>query len=711
MDYIAWISNNLKIRPQQVNAAVSLLDAENTIPFIARYRKEATGGLDEEQLWQIDEMLTKRRALEDRRETIIRTIQEQGNLSDELNLKLLAVNTITELEDLYQPYKPKRRTKASVAREKGLQGLADLIIKQNTTDKSPEKWAAEFINEEIPDTESALAGARDIVAEMISDYPDIRKNTRNKALEHGLLTSKKIEEADDPKGVFEIYYDFDQQVSQIKPHQVLALNRAETEKVIRIHIEIPEKDWRESITEIFSINQRSPFAEQLGQAIEDAAKRLLIPTIERDVRRELKEKAEKHAIQVFAENLRGLLKQPPIVGHTILGIDPGFRTGCKIAVIDPTGKVLETGTIYPHEPRNLWQDSIKIISNLHSKYSITLIAIGNGTASRETEQLVAELTRDTKGIHYLMVSEAGASVYSASPLARNELPDLDVSIRGAVSIARRVQDPLAEYVKIDPRSIGVGLYQHDVDQKELSRTLDSVVESVVNAVGVDLNTASPALLKRVSGIGPKMADRIVDHRNDCGAFHVRSELLSVNGLGQKAFEQSAGFLRIMNGENPFDRSAIHPESYSIATQLLDRAKIDLHQDIRERKEPLESLKNKSGLDKLAQELQVGVMTLEDIFDQLIRPGRDPRQELPKPILRDDVLKMEDLETGMNLKGTVRNVVDFGAFVDIGVKQDGLLHRSQLPKGLKLEVGAVITVQIINIDQERGRIGLRWQGDQ
>jgi protein Tex len=711
MDYVAWIANNLKIRPQQVNAAVSLLDTENTIPFIARYRKEATEGLDEEQLWQIKEMLTKRRALEERRETVIRTIREQGNLSAELNQRLLMVDTTTELEDLYQPYKPKRKTRASIAREKGLQGLADLIIEQSPVDKSPEKWAVEYISEDVPDIESALAGARDIVAEMISDHPEVRKYTRIKALENGIISALKIEDGVDPKGIFEIYYEFVQPVSQIKHHQVLALNRAETDKVIRIHIEIPEKDWQSAITRVFTINQRSPFADQFKQTMEDSAKRLLLPTIERDIRRQLREKAEKHAIHVFADNLRALLKQPPIAGHTILSIDPGYRTGCKLAIIDPTGKVLDTGTIYPHEPRNLWQDSISTLRALITKYSITLIAIGNGTASRETEQLAAELTRESKSIHYLMVSEAGASVYSASPLARDELPEMDVSLRGAVSIARRIQDPLAEYVKIDPRSIGVGLYQHDVDQKELSRSLDSVVEIVVNAVGVDLNTASPALLKRVSGIGPKMADRIVEYRNSNGVFRNRDELLSVNGFGPKVFEQSAGFLRIMNSENPLDSSAIHPESYSIAVQLLNKARIDLHHDINQRKEPLDALRVTMPIEQLAGELNVGLMTLEDIFDQLIRPGRDPRQELPKPILRDDVLKMEDLTTGMNLKGTVRNVVDFGAFVDIGVKQNGLLHRSQLPKGTKLEVGQVITVQIISIDQERGRISLRWQGDQ
>jgi uncharacterized protein len=496
----------------------------------------------------------------------------------------------------------------------------------------------------------------------------------------------------------------------VRPHQVLAINRGEEEKVLRVKVAMPERDWQEAVFMYFRPDKRSPFFDQLVQSTADAAERLLLPAIERDVRRALTEKAETHAIAVFAANLRGLLSQPPLAGRVVMGIDPGFRTGSKVAVSDPTGKLLDTVTIYPHEPQKRWKEALEILQKLVERHKVSLITIGNGTASRETEQLVVDLIKNVGGdLHYLITNEAGASVYSASPLARAELPDLDVSIRGAVSIARRVQDPLAELVKIDPKSIGVGLYQHDVDQGELAHSLIGVVESVVNQVGVDVNTASPALLTYVSGIGQKLAENIVAFRDANGPFKNRKQLMGVPKLGPKAFEQSAGFLRIRGGDNPLDSSAIHPESYTIAEVVLKRAGLTPRIPADQRQEALERLRKEKAIEKLSEELGAGVPTLVDIFEQLIRPGRDPRQDMPLPILRSDVLKMEDLTQGMHLKGTVRNVVDFGAFVDIGVKQDGLLHRSQVPPGTMLQVGDVIDVEILKIEQERGRIALKWPG--
>ena len=498
-------------------------------------------------------------------------------------------------------------------------------------------------------------------------------------------------------------------VDKLRPHQVLALNRGESEKVLRLKVIPQERDWRNAVEAVIRPDPRSPLAAQLQQATDDSAERLLLPAIERDVRRELSEKAERHAIGVFAENLRALLSQPPLAGHTVLGIDPGFRTGSKVAVVDPTGKLLETTTIYPHEPQKEWAKALETLARLVARYKVTLITIGNGTASRETEQLAAELTRKIEGLRYLIVNEAGASVYSASPLARAEMPDLDVSLRGAVSIARRAQDPLAELVKIDPRSIGVGMYQHDVDQKQLNQSLAGVVESVVNSVGVDLNTASPALLTHVAGIGQKLAEKIVAQRDTRGAFRSREALRKVPGLGPKAFEQSAGFLRVRGGDNPLDASAIHPESYPVARALLQKAGLSLETPPADRRPMLQALTKRLPVEKLAGELGAGVPTLNDILEQLVRPGRDPRQDLPAPFLRSDVLKMEDLAPGMRLKGTVRNVVDFGAFVDIGVKQDGLLHRSQIPHGIELKVGYVIEIEILKVEAERGRISLGWPG--
>jgi uncharacterized protein len=717
MNNLQRIAKQLDVRVEQVAATVELLDADNTVPFIARYRKEVTGGLDEEQVRQVSALLTKLRALDERRRTIIGTIEAQGKLTSELQRQLLDAETRTALEDLYQPYKPKRRTRASIARGKGLQGLADLIVRQEPATHTLDQIAAPFLTDDVPTVEDALVGARDIVAETISDHAKVRQITRDKALRRSALRCTKTEKADDPRGVYEIYHGFEQQGNQLRPHQTLAINRGEADKVLRVRVDIPERDWQTAINAHFRPNRDSPLADQLAMAADEAARRLLLPAIERDVRRILTEQAETHAISVFADNLRALLNQPPLDEHVVMGIDPGFRTGCKVAVVDPTGKVLDTATIYPHEPQKQTQNALKTLTTLVVQHGATLIAIGNGTASRETEQLVAELIH-TRFLHpkspvsnlqYLIVSEAGASVYSASPLARAELPDMDVSMRGAVSIARRVLDPLAELVKIDPRSIGVGMYQHDVDQTQLDQALASVVESVVNRVGVDVNTASPALLAHVAGIGPKLAERIVTYRDANGPFRSRAALNKVPGLGPKTFEQAAGFLRIRGGDHPLDSSAIHPESYAIAQAVLERAGLTARTRPATRKAALLRLQEQSPLDILAAELGTGIATLTDIFEQLVRPGRDPRAELPAPLLRSNVLTMNDLRIGMRLKGTVRNVVDFGAFVDVGVKHDGLLHRSNIPGGTRLQVGDVIDVEILQVEAERGRIALGWTG--
>jgi len=730
------IATQLNVRPEQVTATVELLDAGNTVPFIARYRKEVTGGLDEEQIRGISVLLDRLRKLEERRQTIIGSIETQGKMTPDLHQQLLAAGTRTELEDLYQPYKPKRRTRATIAREKGLQGLADLILRQERTSRTLVEMAAPFLSPDVPTVEEALAGARDIVAETISDHPDVRRLTREKAMQWGVVRCDKSPKAEDLRGTYQTYYEFEGQVNRMRPHQILAINRGESEKVLRVHVEVPDRDWRAAIGATFRPDRDSPLARQLVLAAEDAAQRLLLPAIERDVRRALTERAEAHAISIFAANLRALLTQPPLAGHTVMGIDPGYRTGCKVAVVDPTGKALDTATIYPHPPQEHRDAALDTLTRLAARHHVTLIAIGNGTASRETEQMVADFIRtqgevhdtehtkqdagsgmqdadDTEHatrntlLHYLIVSEAGASVYSASPLARAELPDMDVSMRGAVSIARRVLDPLAELVKVDPRSVGVGLYQHDVDQAQLTTASADVVESVVNRVGVDVNSASPALLAHVAGIGPKLAEHIVAYRDENGPFPNRESLRDVPGLGPKTFEQAAGFLRVHDGDDPLDGSAIHPESYTVAEVVLERAGVTMETRADERAMMLDVLQEQESTSGLAAELGTGIHTLADILEQLARPGRDPREDLPAPILRSDVLTMEDLQPGMHLKGTVRNVVDFGAFVDIGVKQDGLLHRSKIPAGTPLQVGDVIEVEVLRVEPERGRIGLEW----
>ena len=708
MDQVNTISQQLNIPAAKIKAAIELLDSGNTLPFIARYRKEATGSLDEEQIRQISDGIKKLRALEDRKKTVVASIKEQKKLTPELSRQIAHAETLTVLEDLYQPYKPKRKTKAGEAREKGLQDLADMIISQPPLNQTLAQIAAPYVNGKVKSAREAWEGARLIAAEVISENAAVRQSTREKAIQWALLRAVKIKKAEDERGVFESYYDFEYKISKLRPHQILAINRGESLKVLRVSVEISERDWRSAVQSAYPVNSSSPLAGQLEQAIIDSAQRLLLPAIERDVRRALKETAETHAIGIFAKNLRGLLAQPPLSEHTILGLDPGYRTGCKIAVIDPTGKVLDTATIYPHKLQGDWEGALQKLSQLIQKHTVSLIAIGNGTASRESEELAAALIKEKyPNLKYLIVSEAGASVYSASKQARAELPDLDVSIRGAVSIARRVQDPLAELVKIDPQSIGVGLYQHDVDQKKLSDSLNSVVESVVNLVGVDLSTASSALLSHVSGIGPVLADKIVSYRDENGKFPDRASLKKVPGLGPKAYEQAAGFIRILDGTNALDQSAIHPESYRTAKSLMKLAGIQITNPAAARKQGIEKLLKQTPVDVLAKDLGVGVSTMQDILDQIILPGRDPRQDAAKPILRSDILSMEDLLPGIILKGTVRNVVDFGAFIDIGVKQDGLLHRSKTPQDRRLQVGDILEVEIQNIDAERGRIALGW----
>lgn len=702
--YDTKIARLLNLKPPQVAATIALLDAGNTVPFIARYRKEATLNLDDFLIRQIAETVVRLRAVDDRRATVRASIAEQGQLTAELTRQLEQAETITELEDLYAPYKPRRRTRALAARERGLQPLADLMLAQASR-PTPAQAAEKYLSAEVPTVADALAGARDIVAETISEDARVRGRLRERALQYSTLSSKRVKDSVDDKATYATYYEFSSAVKYLKPYQVLAINRGQTEKILRVSVDIAERDWRDSIEAIYRPQRASAFADQLAEAIDDAASRLLLPAIERDVRRTLSESAEAHAIDVFADNLRGLLTQSPLSGQVVMGVDPAYRTGCKVAVVDAFGKLLATAVIYPHEPQRQPREALLTLAKLVEQHGVTLVAIGNGTASRETELLIAELTRNLSEVRYLMVNEAGASVYSASDLARAELPTLDVSLRGAVSIARRAQDPLAELVKIDPRSIGVGLYQHDVDQKALGGALDGVVESVVNQVGVDVNTASPALLQFVAGIGPKVAHNLVALRDEKGAFGSRAALKKVAGLGAKGFEQAAGFLRVRAGREALDASAIHPESYDAAKALMALAGIQPKMSQPEREQALRTLTHTRSLADIGQKLGVGELTLADMLEQLVRPGRDPRADLPAPLLRSDVLSMKDLKEGMTLNGTVRNVVDFGAFVDIGVKQDGLLHKSEWANGQALRVGDILKVTIKSIDETRGRIGL------
>lgn len=677
------ISKDLKLPERGVQAALDLFDDGATVPFIARYRKERTGELDEEQLRDIQTKQQDLVALESRRKSIIKSLEQQSLWSGALRQSIEKASTLLELEDLYLPHKPKRKTRASNAKERGLAPLANLILQQPNS-PPPEKAAQSYLKGEVASIDEALAGARDIVAEIVAENPQVRQQIRNKALKFGRLEVTKKSKAEDPKEVFRSYYDFGQAISRIQPHQLLAIDRGESEKILRVSVEINDRDWQDVMRREYRPKGHSPWGKQLEMALEEGAKRLLLPALEREIRKLETEKAQAHAIGVFSDNLKSLLLVPPLAGHTVLALDPGFRSGCKIAVVGPTGKLLATDTIYPHPPQKQESKSLASLDSLIKKHKVTLIAVGNGTASRESEQLVAQLS-----VPYLIVSEAGASVYSASPLARKEFPNLDVSIRGAISIARRVQDPLAELIKIDPKSVGVGMYQHDLDQKKLDGALSSVVESVVHKVGVELNTASPALLSHLGGIGPKTAENIVQYRDANGPFDSRAKLKKVKGLGEKAFELAAGFIRIRDGKNPLDNTGIHPESYTVAKEVL---KVSGGRT--------EGLK----FEEIRGKVQCPEPTLRDILDQLARPGRDPREDLPKPVLRSGVLSMDDLYVGLTLSGTVRNAVDFGAFVDIGVKQDGLLHRSKL-KGRQLGVGQVVECEILEVDAKRGRISL------
>lgn len=707
MNEIESIASLYRIPVKSVSAAVSLLDEGNTLPFIARYRKELTGELDEDQLRVIQEELTRLRSLSERRETILNTIREAGKLTHDLEASIQSASTRTELEDLYQPYKPRRKTRASTARERGLEPLAERLLEQDAGVQDLDGIAQPYLSAQVKTPGDAWQGARDIAAEVISDSPVIRRDLRKRAFQTGEIQTRKSSRGEDPKGVYRDYYQYSAPLNRVRPHQVLAINRAEGEGVLSVGITLPEEVWRTAIAKVYTPNPDSPLRGELEEAIEDAARRLLLPAIERDLRRQLTARAEDRALEIFVKNLRALLLQPPLAGYTVLGLDPGYRTGCKAAVVDPTGKTLETATIYPAPPRNEIDRSQEIVRNLIRDHGVNLIAIGNGTASRETERFVAELIQDLEGVRYLIVSEAGASVYSASKLAGRELPDLDVSLRGAVSIARRVQDPLAELVKIDPQSLGVGMYQHDVNQGRLKETLEGVVESVVNQVGVDINTASPALLAYVSGIGRGLAGRIVAFRDRSGPFQERGALLDVPGMGEKTFQQAAGFLRIRDGSDPLDTTAIHPESYHAARAVIQQSGLALDAEQKDREQALVHLSRERSADQLAADLKVGVPTLIDIFKQLASPGRDPREDLPRPILREDVLSVDDLVEGMELQGTVQNVVEFGAFVDLGLKNDGLLHRSQIPPGTDLNLGDIVRVSILSIDQERGRISLGW----
>ena len=715
MDIALIITEELKCRKEQVDAAIKLIDEGNTIPFIARYRKEATGALNDEQLRNLDERLTYLRNLAEKKETVIASITEQEKMTPELKKAIDEAMTMVALDDLYRPYRPKRKTRATVAKEKGLQGLADIIMLQ-FLDHPLEEEADKYINaeKEVLTAEDAIAGAMDIIAENISDNADYRKSIRERTAARGnLISTAKDPEAE---SVYEMYYDFSSPVSKMTGHRTLAINRGEKEKFLTVKLEAP-------VDEIIGYLEKQNIARDnkyttdvLKAAIADSYDRLIAPAIEREIRNQLTEEAEDGAIKVFGTNLKQLLMQPPISGHTVLGWDPAFRTGCKLAVVDATGKVLDTKVIFPTAPQNKVEESKRILRQLIKKYNISLISVGNGTASRESELIIADLIKELDTpVQYIIVNEAGASVYSASKLATEEFPNFDVGQRSAASIARRLEDPLAELVKIDPKAIGVGQYQHDMNQKKLTSALDAVVEDCVNKVGVDLNTASAPLMEHISGINKTLAKNIVEYREANGRFTSRKELLKVPKLGPKAFLQCAGFMRINDGKNPLDSTSVHPESYDIATAL-----------IKETGHSLEELKSGSiknirksiaDVKKLAEKLGTGAITLTDIINELEKPARDPRDEMPKPILRGDVLEMKDLTEGMVLKGTVRNVIDFGAFVDIGVHQDGLVHISQMSdKYIKhpmevVNVGDIVTVKVMSVDLNKKRIQLTMKGIQ
>ena len=719
---IKTISEELGVKDYQVENTIKLIDEGNTIPFIARYRKEATGGLSDEILRDLNERLTYLRNLEKRKEEVINSIDEQGKLTDEILKSVAIAKTLAEVEDIYRPYKQKKKTRATVAKAKGLDPLAEIIIAQEEKE-SIKEIAKNYINVDnlsdedkknkdkiVATAEDAIQGALDIIAESISDNAEYRKQIKKICYREGLIVTKAAKE--DEKSNYEMYYDYSESINRIPSHRILAINRGEKEEFLKVKLEKPE-DKILKIIERDLIKGETQFTEMLKVTIEDAFKRLIEPSIDREIRADLTEKAEEKAIKVFGQNSKQLLLGAPIKNKTVMGFDPAYRTGCKIAVIDETGKVLDYTTVYPTEPQNDVEGAKKELLKLIDKDKIDMIAIGNGTASRESEMFVSDMIKEaSRPVHYVIVSEAGASVYSASKLATEEYPNINVSIRGAISIARRLQDPLAELVKIDPKAIGVGQYQHDVNQKRLAESLTGVVEDSVNKVGVDVNTATPSLLSYVSGINSTIAKNIVKYRDENGKLKNRKELLKVPKLGKAAFEQCAGFLRIIDGDNPLEITAVHPESYEATEKLLSSIGFDKN-DLKN-KERLEELRNKlKSLDiaKVAKEIEIGEMTLKDIIDELIKPGRDPREDMPKPILRSDVLKLDDLKEGMILTGTVRNVIDFGAFVDIGVKHDGLVHISEMSdKYIKnpsdiVSVGDIVKVKVIKIDKERQKVGL------
>ncbi|MDJ0287565.1 MULTISPECIES: Tex family protein [Bacillus] len=703
------IATELKLSTKQIGSVIQLLEDGNTVPFIARYRKEQTGSLDEVQIQTISERYTYIQNVTNRKEEVIRLIAEQDKLTDELKQKIEQAHKLQEVEDLYRPFKQKRKTKANVAKAKGLEPLAEYLLKLPNDDI--EKKASAFINEEkeVTTAEEALEGAQHIIAEQLADDPDMRKWIRSETYQKGSLVTSGKDVENDEKNVYEMYYDYQEPIKKIVPHRVLAVNRGEKEGILKAAIEPPAENIRFYLDKQVLKGKQTTARPYIEAAIDDAYKRLIQPSIEREIRKELTEKAEEQAIHIFAENLRKLLLQPPMKGKRVLGVDPAFRTGCKLAVVDDTGKVHHIGVIYPHPPVQKKAEAKQKVKEIVQSSNIEVIAIGNGTASRETEQFIADLLQELdQPVSYLIVNEAGASVYSASALAREEFPDLQVEERSAISIARRLQDPLAELVKIDPKSVGVGQYQHDVSQKQLNSSLTFVVETVVNQVGVNVNTASQALLQYVSGLSKAVAGNIVKRREEIGRFTSRKELNDIPRLGAKTYEQCIGFLRITDGQDPLDRTGIHPESYKETKQFLRMINMtpdDLGTE--QLKEKIAGVK----LDEAAEQLEIGSITLQDIIDQLTRPERDPRDEVPKPLLKTDVLKLEDLKQGMELQGTVRNVVDFGAFVDIGVKQDGLVHISKLSNRFVkhpldvVSVGDIVTVWVDSVDQAKGRVAL------
>ena len=707
----AIIAKELGVKPGQVESAVTLLDEGNTVPFIARYRKEVTGELQDEQLRTIEERIKYLRNLESRRQEIINAITEQEKMTDELMASLMKAVKLQELEDLYLPYRPKKRTRAMIARERGLEPLADMILNDTVTSGNPLDIAREYISEEVPTPEDAIQGASDIVAEIVSDSADFRATLRKRMWKEGFIQAELVED-NEHKDQFLQYNEYAEPVRQMPSHRILAVNRGEKLGALKLALTVPDESYIQYMVRGITKNEQSIFSDVKASAVADAYKRLMFPALERDIRNELTESADEQAIKVFGVNLKNLLLQPPLAGHVIMGLDPGYRTGCKMAIIDAQGNVLDYGAYYLTNSEKLKQEAQKKLAEKIRKFNVTLLSIGNGTASYETEQFASKMIEEEKlDCHYIITNEAGASVYSASKLAIDELPNLDVTIRGAVSIARRVQDPLAESVKIDPKSIGVGQYQHDVNQKQLTHTLDQVVESVVNHVGVELNTASPAILQHIAGISGTVAKNIVAFRQENGGFTSRKQLLKVPRLGPAAFTQCAGFLRLNGAKNPLDNTSVHPESYELAERIIGELGFTL-KDLQD-KSQLEALQVKLPLvdvDKMAHKLDAGIPTVRDIIAALAKPGRDPREDLPAPLTRKHVVSLEDIKVGTVVKGTVHNVVDFGAFIDFGLKTNGLLHRSELCTAKQhpsdvLAVGDIIEAEIISVDVKRNRIGL------